>query len=181
MLTDLQRRKISNVFAVHDYDRDGVLTKGDFEEYTRRIAATRGWAPGSAEYGRLLSRFIAFWEGLESGSDRSGDRRVSQEEWFAYWDRILQDDDLFDDLIRPIAENVFDTLDHRGDGVVTADEFALMYTSGALDAGAAAAAFERLDGNHDGHITRDEMSHLIAEFFKSSDPDAPANWLFGPM
>ena len=35
-----------------------------------------------------------------------------------------------------------------------------------------------LDG--DGYITHDELVRLFDEFYRSSDPDAPGNWLFGP-
>ena len=84
MLTDLQKRKIKNLFAVHDLDRDGVLRQRDFEEYTRRITTPRGWKPGSPEYDEVRSRFMTFWAGLTAKADTSHDHRVTIDEWFAY-------------------------------------------------------------------------------------------------
>jgi Ca2+-binding EF-hand superfamily protein len=181
MLTDLQKRKITNLFAVHDLDRDGVLRQRDFEEYTRRITSSRGWKPGSPEYDEVRSRFMTFWAGLTAKADTSHDQRVTIDEWFAYWDQLLATQALYDAIPQPIADSVFSLLDTNGDGHITADEYEHIYRAGGSNPAVAAEAFAKLDLDHDGKISVEEMGTLLGQFFRSNDPKSPGNWLFGPF
>jgi juvenile hormone diol kinase len=181
MLTDLQKKKLPNLFAVHDLDRDGVLRRGDFEEYATRVASVRGWKPGSPQHEELTTRFMTFWDGFESFADASGDLRVTLEEWFAYWDQILSTPGMYEGVAKPIGDFIFDLFDRDGDGRVTADEYAFIYRFGGLDPSQAAAAFARLDLDHDGLLSVDEIMTLLGQYFRSDDPDDPGNWLFGPF
>ena len=45
----------------------------------------------------------------------------------------------------------------------------------------AAAAFQRLDADGDGRLSRADVIRLTAEFFKSDDPKAAGNALFGQV
>jgi juvenile hormone diol kinase len=181
MLTDLQKRKLPNLFAVHDLNKDGELEQSDFTQYTRRIASTRGWAPGSPQYNELLGKFMVFWEGLRGIADTRHDQRVTLDTWFAYWEQILGTKGMYDQILHPLADLIFKLLDNDGDGAVKADEYALLYSSGGLDPKLAAAAFSRLDMDHDGQLSVDELLKLLGQFFRSNDPEEPGNWLFGPF
>jgi Ca2+-binding EF-hand superfamily protein len=181
MLTDLQKRKIKNLFAVHDLDNDGVLRQRDFEEYTRRITTPRGWKPGSPEYDEVRSRFMTFWTGLTAQADTSHNHRVTIDEWFAYWDQLLGEQALYDGIPKPIADSVFHLLDENGDGEISAEEYSRLYSAGGLNPALAAEAFAKLDLDHDGRLSVDEMMTLLGQFFRSNDPTSPGNWLFGPF
>src|SRR6185503_6224284 len=71
MLSEFQKRKIANLFTVHDLDHDGALERSDYVEYTRRFAAKRGFGPGSPQYDELLSQLLGFWSVLEQIADRN--------------------------------------------------------------------------------------------------------------
>ncbi len=181
MLTDLQKRKISNLFAVHDLDRDGVLHQQDFDEYTRRVASTRDWKPGSPQYDEVRSRFMTFWTGLAASADTSHDQRITITEWLDYWDKILAKRELYDSIPQPIADSMFHLLDQNGDGQITLDEYSTIYEAGGLDPKQAKEAFANLDLDHDGRLSIDEMMTLLGQFFRSNDAKSPGNWLFGPF
>jgi len=51
----------------------------------------------------------------------------------------------------------------------------------SIDAAAADEAFERLDLDGDGVISKDEFARLYLEFFTSEDPEAPGSWFWGPV
>jgi Ca2+-binding EF-hand superfamily protein len=181
MLTELQKRKLPNLFALHDLNKDGELEQSDFTQYTRKIASTRGWAPGTPQYKELLSKFMVFWEGLRRMADTRHDQRITLDTWFAYWEQILGTEGMYDQILQPLADLVFKLLDSNGDGAVKADEYALLYSSGGLDPKLAAAAFSRLDLDHDGELSIDELLKSLGQFFRSNDPEAPGNWLLGPF
>ena len=180
MLSEFQKRKIANLFTVHDLDHDGALERSDYVEYTRRFAAKRGLGPGSPQYDELLTQFLGFWSMLEPIADRNQDKRVTLQEWFTCFDQLLSSPDSADRL-RPIGEAVFRMLDRNGDGRVTLDEYKWLYSSGGLDPDLAADSFKKLDTDHDGRITISELSSRLLEFFTSDNPDAPGTWLFGPV
>lgn len=179
MLTAFQKQKLPRLFAVHDLNRDGVINRVDFEEYTRRIAGLRGWGPESIEYNELLARFFMFWHGLEDIAAGKGVYDVTITEWFEYWDRILNTPGVFDAVIAPIGRLIFTILDEDGDGSITADEYAAIYRFGGLDPAEAAAAFSQLDLDRDGQLSIEEIMAHADEFFRSNDPSAPGNALFG--
>ena len=47
-------------------------------------------------------------------------------------------------------------------------------TRAALD-----EAFDHLDADHDGYLTRTQFTTAVVEYWTSSDPDAPGNWWLG--
>jgi Ca2+-binding EF-hand superfamily protein len=181
MLTELQRQKLPNLFAVHDLNRDGVINRDDFEEYTARIAASRGWGPDSAEYQQLLTHFMTFWSGLEQIALMIGAREVTLTAWHEYWDRILSAPGVFEKIVAPIGQTVFSIVDHDGDGSIAFEEYARMYQGAGVREQDVRAVFARLDANQDGRLSLDEFMTLADQFFRSNDPSEPGNLLFGPV
>ena len=181
MLTAFQKQKLPLLFAVHDLNQDGVINRADFEEYSARIASTRGWGRDSAEYEELVDRFMAFWNGLDELARRKGARQVTVKEWLENWDEILANPKLYDQIVLPIGHAVFTMLDQDGDGEITAKEYANTFKFSGLDEHDAAAAFERLDLNHDGRLSSEEFITLAHQFFRSNDPADPGNALFGVL
>ncbi len=45
--------------------------------------------------------------------------------------------------------------------------------------GAVAEAFSHLDGDGDGLLSAEEFTRAVIEFWSSTDPNAPGNWLMG--
>ena len=181
MLTPFQKQKLPLLFAVHDLNQDGVINRADFEEYSARIASTRGWGRDSAEYKELVNRFMTFWNGLEEVAKRKGARQVTVKEWLEDWDEILASPKLYDQIVPPIGRAIFTVLDQNGDGAITAKEYAATFKYSGLDERNAAAAFARLDLDHDGQLTIDEFVTLAHQFFKSNNPADPGNALFGVL
>jgi Ca2+-binding EF-hand superfamily protein len=181
MLTELQKQKLPNLFAVHDLNRDGVINRDDFEEYTARIAGTRGWGPESAEYKQLLSHFMTFWGGLEVVAKSIGAHEVTMTAWLEYWDRILSTPGVFEQIVAPIGQTVFSIVDHDGDGSIAFEEYAAMYQHSGFPEEDIRLVFGRLDTNQDGRLSLDEFMTLVGQFFGSSNPADPGNLLFGPV
>jgi EF hand domain-containing protein len=180
MLTEFQKRKIANLFAVHDLNHDGALEQSDYVEYARRLATESGIGPGSTKCEELTSRFLGFWEMLRQMADRDHDNRVTMREWLALFEHLLSSPAAADQM-RPIGDAVFAMLDRNGNGTVTLDEYKWLYSSGGLDPKLAADSFRRLDTDHDGQITTSDLTARLFEFLTSDDPKSPGTWLFGPV
>jgi Ca2+-binding EF-hand superfamily protein len=179
MLSAFQKRKLANLFALHDLNHDGELDHEDYTEYAHRLAA-EGGLMDSSKHQTLETNFLRFWDMLRQMADRNNDRKVTIREWYDCFEQLLSSPDSAQKM-RPIGEAVFSMLDRNGDGVLTIEEFRWLYSSGALDPKLAADSFRRLDTDHDGRITTAELSARLFEFFLSDAPDTPGNWLFGPV
>jgi hypothetical protein len=79
------------------------------------------------------------------------------------------------------AEYVIRTGDRDGDGRLDENEYAtILWCYGIADADAR-AAFRHLVTDGSGYLTNAAMEKVFAEFFRSDDPDAPGNWMIGPL
>lgn len=56
-----------------------------------------------------------------------------------------------------------------------------MYKALGITPSTSGEAFKRLDRDSSGQITREEFNQALFEYYLSADPEAPGNWLLGPM
>ena len=164
MLTEFQKHKLPRLFALHDLNADGVLARSDFDEFARRIAATRGWESDSEQYRELRSRLLTFWDGLDDVARSMESAQVTRATWFEYWARPLGERERYEQVAAPIGRVLFTMLDRDGDGSVTADESAALYAQGGLDPHDAVETFARLDLDPDGRLSVDEVMQQAERF-----------------
>lgn len=181
MLTELQKKKLPNLFAVQDTDKDGDLEWSDFEEFTRNLMTMRGRSSDSPEYQEMLARCRRYWDGLQGMAGPSGDQRISLQKWLGYQEQILGTPGMYESFSKPIGQMVWQIMDGDGDGSASPDDYKAIYTWRGLDPQLAAENFKRLDLNGDGLLTLDEIKVLIEQFYRSDDPQQPGNWFFGPF
>ena len=181
MLTDLQLKKLPKMFALNDNNGDGVIAQEDFEEAARTLAYLRGLAPGTAEYQDMHKTIMSRWNHIRETCDADGDNRVTLKEWLAYWDKVLATEGEYERVGKPFSVVVARTLDRDGDGKISPKEYTQWVSRWGVDEKAALDCFARLDLNGDGHLSVDEFVTLVAEYFQSSDPSSPGNWLLGPL
>lgn len=173
MTTDLMDRKINHVVALCDSNGDGVVEVSDFVTWVERLAAIRGWAPGTGGHRELERLYV---DGAKGVIALVGDEDRLSVRAFGDAMRSLSAEDL-----ARFAAEFFRLIDADGDGEIGPDEYADLLASLGIDRAGADAAFSKLDLNGDGHISGDEFSQLYLEFFRSEDPDAPGNWFWGPF
>jgi Ca2+-binding EF-hand superfamily protein len=180
MLSDFQLKKLPKMFALNDNNGDGVITRDDFEEAARVLARFRGLEPGTPEYGDMYRTIMSRWDHLRETCDADGDNRVTLQEWLAYWDKVLATTGEYERVGKPFSVVVARTLDQDGDGRISPTEYARWISRWGVDEQAAQDCFGRLDLNGDGYLSVDEFVTLVAQYFQSSDPSSPGNWLLGP-
>lgn len=178
MLTDLHRKKLPNLFNLHDTDNDGVMRKEDFDVVAHNLAQARGVEADSGEEAELHARFAAAWDRMAGMADSDGG--ITLDGWFAFWEHVLSTDGMYDQVISPIGDFVFYLLDQDDSGRVGSDEYMTFYDVMGLDTASAEEAFSKLDQDGDGSLSRSEISDMLEQYFCSADPSAPGNWFFGP-
>ena len=151
MLSDLQRRKLAHTFKLWDANQDGVVEQADYELLIARVAAVRGWAPGSAGYQQLQRLYLGAWAAIRAYADPKHARQVTT--------TVMASSPLGSRTPPPSArgsgrwsEAVFALLDRDADGTITAREWDLHARLYNAVPDATGALFSRLDTDGDGRI-----------------------------
>jgi Ca2+-binding EF-hand superfamily protein len=180
-LSDLQTKKLNRWFDRLDADHNGVIEEVDYRVVAGRLAEIQGFSEGSPRRRGLLELYHKNWEALRTAADRDGDGRVSREEFLGHWERLLTQRERFEALVPAIVDEIFSMSDHDGDGKMSEQEHASSLRALEVSEADAKAVFQRLDLDHDGFLSRDDVQRHVVDFYFSSDPDAPGNWLVGPF
>jgi Ca2+-binding EF-hand superfamily protein len=180
MLTDLQRRKLTHYFRVYDVDDDGRIGPLDFARITENVRILNGYKDGSTAHQDLRTAFQERWEALRSVADLDHDGTVDLDEWLQYWDGVVSEDDRYHAQVAVVADRLFENFDIDEDGVIGVDEFCDFFAVYGMRAAVARQVFVDLDSDGDGRISRDEFLEMASQFYRSDEPEAPGNRLFGP-
>lgn len=129
---------------------------------------------------RLLGAFDRFWDTLAAHCDADRDGRITPAEYREGMLTTFVDGEHFDPVFLPAAAALVTVADHDEDGTVDRSEFQTLEGVMGIAEADSLAAFEHLDTNGDGVLEIEEYLVAIRDYYTSSDPDAPGNWLYGP-
>ncbi len=102
-------------------------------------------------------------------------------EWLGYWDGVLASEERYQAEVSSLVSRLFATFDTDGDGELGADEFCDFFSLYGLSMALARQVFLDLDLDGDGVISHAELMEIADTFYRSDDPWAPGNQLYGPI
>lgn len=178
-MTELQKAKQVHYFNVLDYNGDGVLEKQDFVDVADRLAKMRGYEDGSSKHTAVRQEILRMWTNARALSGKEGQTEITLEDWLAHEEKVLDSNVLIHSYVQGIARAIFDILDADNDGVISKDEYLTFFRSFRGDEEDAEQAFQTLDQEDEGYLTRKQFLEAVTEFHLSDDPEARGNWLFG--
>ncbi len=184
MLTELQRRKLIKLFSMYDACNMGVLKISDFERVADNLAELRGWRTGSADYETLRDKYVYRWMHMRSQIkakvNRQLDSSITLDEWLSYHQMLMDEGDAQQEL-NSLSSLVLEVVDVDQSGHLDRQEWKNLFKVFNIPVVYAEETFDRIDQNHDGTLTKDEMLPLLQEFYLSDDPSAAGNQMFGPF
>ncbi|SDH22662.1 Ca2+-binding protein, EF-hand superfamily [Lentzea fradiae] len=183
MLSELQRRKFEHLFTLLDVDDDGTIDRMDYTASADRLVSAFGYATDSLECRQLRDRYNTLWETVTLPMDTDGDERVDVEEYSTGMERFVTSaEGGYQDHIAPVADAFYDLMDVDQDGLITRMEYVRMMSSAfRLSEEASLTAFDHLDLDGNGVLSRDELHLANEQFFRGDDAEAKGNWIFGPL
>ncbi|TDV44275.1 EF-hand domain-containing protein [Actinophytocola oryzae] len=180
MTSALKHQKFSIVFDWFDLDEDGSLTQDDLEA-TAHVFAQVARADDQVAITAIHDAFGLLWQLLLEHGDTGGDGRISRDEFVTVMRVNVTTPEYFEDAIMAIADAVMRALDTNKDGILDFDEYVRMYEALGVSPDHSREAFRRLDLDGDGVISHPEFRQAVSDFYLSEDPDAPGNYLLGPI
>lgn len=181
MLSEFQKVKLPNLFNMFDMDEDGTINQRDIVRIVDACSIKRGWQNGEKEYRALYNHFIHIWESLLEAADKNQDDNLSLEEFLNFYGHIIENEELYTQMIQGLGTAVFSTFDTNSDGALSLAEYQELYLVMGLESGFATTIYSHLDLDQNGTIDISELLELMDQFFKSQDRQSPGNYIFGPI
>lgn len=181
-MKEIHRKKLTHYFNILDHNKNGELQEDDFIGVGENVCLNLGISLNGPEYKYFVDRSKEMFAYLLKDLDKDGDKSISLEEWLFYFDKYILTEknvELLKKYIALTVRHVFELYDVNKDGLITVDEFADMFTIYGISVKYSAKSFVKLDKNNDGVISKQELVLAVKDYFISSKPDAPGNWIFG--
>lgn len=179
-LNAFQSTKITYLFDLLDKNKDSLLQKEDFVEIGKQIASLVGFK--EIKTATLESKSEAFFNKLsrEIGVDSS--KTINLKEWIRFFDEEVintKDSTTREEFVDLILNFLFGYFDENHDGFMSSDEYQTIFYTFEINPLRSRKAFEILDVNLDGKLSRYELKYFIETFLISNDPAENGNWIFG--
>jgi len=175
-MTDIQRQKVLHFFNVLDRDGNGMLHESDFSLVAESLSDQVGHSEHSTSRLSLkVKAYSLFLQILEDIGQE--DASIAPEVWLDFFEQYVLKES--NNYIHKTSEYLFSLFDQNQDGYIDQTEYMDMFHAYGLFKANAARAFDLIDLNGDGQISKQELIKAFSEFFHSSDPEAAGNWIFG--
>lgn len=180
MLTQLQTQKLTHYFDVLDFLKNGIIQFEDFKAIGENLCVLWGFREGTEPYKNCMDRCESSWNEFRKfcGKDAKG---AYLEEWLAFADVMLVNgsEEIYDRYVTKMVDEIFNYFDTNHDNYISLDEYVDLFMAYRIEIRFSARSFTKLDLNHDDLLSREEIQSAVREYFRSDDPNAPGNWLFG--
>lgn len=171
MTTEIQRQKYGHVFKNFDVDDDGNIDQSDIDTLVQTWLLLFDVGPGSPQWKRINSLANRWWQDLIGMADADGNKIVTQEEFI----RSLEQPGFIDKVAIPLGLAAFELGAEEGTDKLSREAYLKGTTAGRTTAAESIYAFNLLDTDGDGYITKEEARQYLEEFYKGTDPDAAVN------
>jgi len=173
-MSDFWLQKMRTYFDRIDFDKDGAITRADFEGMAKRFSEKLD-ATKAAD---LTQTITNVWDKYLNAV--GGGEAIKKDAFIAAMQKLKGDPSTKATLEGPLPL-FFHAVDTDGDGMISEDEYRHFFSILGLDPAMAPATFQAIDTNSDGLLSQDEFVCAGSEFFLSEDPSKPTKLFWGPL
>ncbi|MFY0605829.1 MAG: EF-hand domain-containing protein [Cyclobacteriaceae bacterium] len=183
MPSPLQIEKLTHLFNIIDFDHNGKIEKSDFDGIIDNIDVFTSILHKSSDNISLMADGETIWREIVQYFANSKLLFITLEQWIQFINKhfLEQDDETIERNVQKLVYRIQKVFDKDGDVQISRLEFLSIFVSCRVEVRYANECFKVIDRNQDGQISMDELLSAAKEFFTSSDPEAPGNYLFGKI
>ncbi len=180
MLSKFQKTKLTYLFGLFDFKKNGVIRKDDFMELAAKISEELN-LPADKSLAAKESSYTFFRRMVED-MDPDARYEVRLEKWLAFFDEEIvnnEDTQIMEEYANLILGYIFGYFDDNKDGFISVQEYDHMFATLGMSELHAGVAFHGIDKNNDYRLSRYELIMAVESFLTSDDPKNSDNWVFG--
>jgi Ca2+-binding EF-hand superfamily protein len=179
MLSDFQKEKFGYLFKLIDANQDDRIDTADFDVLVERLGEAHTAAGNTARLAEVSAKYREMFDGMMHMADTNRDGKVTLEEFLAFEDVMIHNKEMYDGLAGALTDIYGELLDRDGDGKNDVEDYRAFLEVLHVESSQADEIFKKMDKNHDGQLTRNELQETLLEFYLSDDRAAPGNFFFG--
>jgi len=175
-MSDFWIRKMKTYFNRIDFDKDGSITRKDFEGMGARFVEADKLDAAAGE--TMKGKLVEIWDKYISAV--GGGDGITEKSFIDAMGKLVKDPSMKATLAGPLPL-FFQAVDANNDGMIDSNEFGIFFRIFGLDENMAPASFQAIDTNNDGLLSLEEFVEAGTDFFISEDAAAPTKLFWGPM
>lgn len=182
MLNSFQSAKLTYLFNLLDVNSNGSLQLDDFTELSEKVREKLNYKKEEKEHQAILQKSIKFFHKLLKDIPNPGDQAINIDEWLSFFSEEIatfEDEDTVDEWVDLLLAFVFGMFDENHDGYISLQEYLDLFEIFGKDHAFSNDAFEKIDANSDGKLSRYELIPAVEVFLTSTDETDVGNWVFG--
>lgn len=182
MLTSFQSVKMTYLFKMLDINGNGALQLDDFAELSEKVREKLGYEEGEKEHIAIVQKSVRFFHKLLRDIPNPGDQTISLDEWLKFFGEEVasfEDEDTVDEWVDLLLAFVFGMFDENHDGYISLKEYSDLFEIFGRDHTFSKVAFNKIDANKDGKLSRYELIPAVETFLTSDNELEFGNWVFG--
>ncbi len=172
MLSDFQKKKLSNNFKLIDVNHDGLLTRDDFYNHGAAYADLI-----KVPQKEFINKEIEWWDKMNECLALSQERPITREEYFKAFDNVLTNSCYFPIFLWDYMILIWSSLSLKKEDFLSYENFiGVMFSDKEKEA---KEIFTLLDTEKKGALTIHELYGYWFNFFYSNNQECPSKWVFG--
>jgi Ca2+-binding EF-hand superfamily protein len=178
---ELYNRKMEHVFDMLDVTKDGYVNEDDVVKLAAGISAIMPGFPSERKSLDFKNAMLGWWRSLLPVMDVRQNGMVGPGEFCGAMVRVILEQGRFEEVFQPVAVTWFRLYDADDSDSVSLEEFQVLSKALEISRADTEAGFHKFDVNGDGELSEEEFVAVARQFYEGEDPDAPGNWLYGPL
>lgn len=183
MINEFQTSKLQHLFRIIDFDHNGLIQKvklwGDCWQHSHFYRIIEDHEKDA----RLRDEAHKIWEYLKVDFADENLQYLDMDQWLNFMTAHFYqtDKDKTDQNILAVVKRIHEVFDKNSDVQISRLEFMSIFVSFRVEVRFTDKCFKAIDSNSDGFISKQELINAAMEFFKSTEPEASGNYLFGQL
>jgi len=165
-LAPWQKEFFKTQFEFQDTNKNGVLTKSDFEERAKGTSESLGF-----DLDKILPVWIKRWNGIRDVLKKEDGDSVTLDEFYVYVKELQTNDKLFQTVVVDFVAEFVSLADQNKDGKISWDELKEFYAKAfpTIPEDKVKSLFQSLDKDADGFITREECQAHYTKIWRPTE------------
>lgn len=180
MLSDFRKYKLTRLFNIRDFDKDGFLERSDYTIVALRLADVFRIELTSPDYLAIQAGFLGAWERICAILELDVNHaKVPLEQYLHVQTIYLPKRDAWRRDVQNLVRRVLVRADRDRDGLLTVAEFSGFACAFGLSVDDAINMAQQLDHDQDGFLRNADLLEYVEQYYYSDNPDDLGNYFIG--